>query len=89
MAPDVPVEVFVNVTIEPRHTDNGVPVNDALSPQPVNVIAEVFVLPTQEAAVVSVTVIFPLAVPNVTVIWLLFGPDAPDVIVAPAGTVHA
>ena len=89
MAPDVPVEVFVNVTIDPGQTDKGVPVNDALSPHPVKVIAVVFVLPTQEAAVVSVTAMFPLAVPNVTVIWLLFGPAAPAVIVAPAGTVHA
>ena len=46
-------------------------------------------VPTHPAAEVSVTVTFPLVVPNVTVIELLFGPTVPEVIVAPGGTVHA
>jgi hypothetical protein len=37
---------------------------------------------------VSVTPIFPFVVPKLTVMLLLLGPVAPDVIVDPEGTVH-
>ena len=46
-------------------------------------------LPAQPVALVSVTATLPPVLPNVTVIWLLFGPLLPAVIVAPLGTVHA
>jgi hypothetical protein len=87
--PVVPVDALVKVTAEPSHIANGVPVKSALRLHPARLIANVFVIPTHEAALVSVTVILPLVVPKVTVIWLLFGPVAPEVMTAPDGTVHA
>ena len=44
------------------------------------VTAKLFVAPAHPAALVSVTVTLPLVAPNVTVMLLLFGPTAPDVI---------
>jgi hypothetical protein len=84
--PVVPVDILLNVTVDPIHTGVGVPVKSALRLQPARLKANVFIMPTHPDAFVSVTVTFPLVVPKVTVI--LFVP-APAVMVAPEGTVHA
>ena len=64
----VPVDVLVKVTVDPRHGVRGAAVKLAARPQPARLTASVFVVPTHDEEFVSVTVIFPLVVPKVTVI---------------------
>ena len=45
--------------------------------------------PAQDPALVSTTETFPLIVPKVTLIVLLLGPVAPEVMEASSGTLHA
>jgi hypothetical protein len=70
------------------HIVKGDPLKSALRLQPARLTASVFGVPTHDKEFVSVTDIFPLVVPKFTVIWLLSGPVAPDVIDEPGGTVH-
>jgi len=82
----VPSEVFANKTCDPAHRVRGLPTKSASRPQPIRLTYSVLAAPAQLAALVSVTVMLPLVVPNVTV--MLFVPD-PEVIIEPAGTVQA
>jgi hypothetical protein len=82
------VEASVNVTEALWQIESGAPEKSATRLQPARVTDNVCVVPVQEAALVSVTVTSPFVDPNVTVISLLLGPAAPEVIVAPEGTVH-
>jgi hypothetical protein len=61
----------------------------ALRAQPCKLIGRSLRVPEHPVAKLSVTLTLPLFVPKLTVILLLFGPAAPEVIVDPAGTVHA
>jgi hypothetical protein len=77
------------VVLLPAETVREVGVAEREKSHGVTLTGKACVVPRQPAAEVSVTVTFPLVVPNVTVIELLFGPAAPEVIVAPGGTVQA
>jgi hypothetical protein len=82
------VEAFVKITFDPLHTTSGAALKSAIRLHPARDTAKVFTEPSHRDALRSLTVTLPLVDPKLTVIWLFSGPAPPDVIVAPAGTVH-
>jgi hypothetical protein len=83
-----PVDRSVKTTLAPLHMLVLLAAKSALSAHPCKLIASVLCDPLHPVGSVSVTLILPLVVPKLTVILLLFGPVAPEVIVVPAGTPH-
>jgi hypothetical protein len=84
--PETPVDKSVNVTPDPLQTLVLFTVKFASRAQPCRVIGRLTCEPEHPVGKDSITLTFPLVMPKLTVIVLLFGPVAPDVIVEPVGT---
>jgi hypothetical protein len=87
--PDVPVERSVKITLDPLQTLVLFAVKLGIRAHPSRLIASVLIEPEQPLELVSITVILPFLFPKLTVILLLLGPVAPEVMVEPSGTVQA
>jgi hypothetical protein len=86
--PDMPVERSVKVTLDPLHKVVLLAAKFASKAHPSRPIGKSLLVPEHPVAKLSVTLILPLTAPKLTVILLLFGPVAPEVIVDPVGTDH-
>jgi hypothetical protein len=82
------VQRLVKITLDPVHILVLLAEKFAFRVHPCKLIASVTCAPEHPVGSVSTTPILPLLAPKLTVILLLFGPVAPEVMVAPVGTLH-